>query len=340
MATEKQIYFPKSWILVIFYANLIFETRSFIRLVVFNGCLQLVETTSFLYDSASAEIFATVAKLGSFTQAAENLHIRQPSVSLLIKGLEREFGIELFGKLGNKVRLTAAGEGLLQDAEEILTKVDEIKERMDEIKGLKKGKISVGGSAIAAATFLPALVQRFRKKYPGVEVSLKMQSSNDLEKELLEGKLDVAIMGLPPQSPLLIPEPFLDDEIVTIASPKCSLSRKRSVPLELVAKEPLITTKKGDPVRNIVERAFAEKGLPFVAMLEVDVQSGIRDVVKSAVASGLGIGFVSKSAVVSDVKAGRLAILKVPKFRLKRTMYIAVHKNREHVSLVQLFVEF
>jgi DNA-binding transcriptional LysR family regulator len=285
------------------------------------------------------KIFAMVGRLKNFTQTADNLHVRQPSVSLLVKGLERELEAKLFEKLGNKVHLTLAGEKLLQRTEEILAKVDGIKEEIDEIKGLKKGKIRVGGSALAAASFLLGAVQSFRRRYPGVEVILKIQRSDSLEKRLLERELDVAIVGWPLRSPLLVGEPYRQEEIVVIAPPKHPLTKKRSVPLELIAKEPLISSEKGTFIRNMIEKRFAEEGLPFSPILEVDEQFGARDAVRRAVANGLCLGFLTKSHVVQDVAGGRLKVVKVPELNLKRTMYIAVHKKRLNSSLVQAFID-
>src|ERR1041385_208590 len=92
------------------------------------------------------KVFTTVAKIKSFTQAAERLGVRQPSVSLVIKDLEQDLEVRLFEKLGHKINLTAAGEILLQDAEDILAKAEGLKERMDELKGLKRGRLAVGRS--------------------------------------------------------------------------------------------------------------------------------------------------------------------------------------------------
>lgn len=285
-------------------------------------------------------IFATVARLRNFTQAAETLHIRQPSVSLMVQGLERELKVHLFQRLGNKMSLTAAGEKLLQQTEEILSRVNGIKEGMDEIKGLKRGKLSIGGSFTAGASFLPKAIQTFKKDYPAVDVILKIQRSETLEKNLLNGELHLAISGRSPTSPLLVATPYREEKIVAIAAPNHPLTKKRSVPLELIAKEAFVTNEKGTPVRDMVERAFAERGLPFSVALEVDVQLGSRDAIKNAVASGLCVGFSSMCHVVPEVKAGRLKILKVPEIELKRTMYITVHKEQRGSSLVQAFTDF
>ena len=286
------------------------------------------------------KVFLTVAKLKSYTLAAEKLRVRQPSVTLLVQGLERELKIKLFERLGNKIHLTRAGEELLLVADEIVGKAAGLKERVDEIKGLKKGKIAVGGSGIATATFLPLAVQSFKKEHAGIEVVLRIQRSDELERQLLSGELDLAILGRAPSSPLLLAEPYRDEEVSVIAPPDHPLAQMRLVSLALIAKEPLITYEKGTHIRDMVEARFSEAGIPFVPRLEVDHQLGARDAVKGTVAGGLGIGFLTKSHVVFDVKAGRLKMLKVPELNLKRTMYIAVHKNRKAVSLVQTLIDF
>lgn len=285
-------------------------------------------------------IFATVAKLGSFTQAAESLRVRQPSVTLLIQGLELEFGVKLFEKLGNRIRLTGAGEKLLQSAEDVLGELESLKNQMDEIKGLERGRIRIGGSALAAASFLPVAIQKFKKEHPGIEVILKIQRTDDLEEGLLDGELDIAIVSWVLRSTLLVGEPYREEEIVAIAPPKHPLARKRSVSLETLAREPLIAPGKGIRARELLEQKFAQEGIPFVPGIEIAAPFAVRDTIRNAVASGLGIGFVAKCHVLGDIKAGRVRLLKVPKPGWTRILYIAMHKNRQNSSLVRAFRDF
>jgi len=286
------------------------------------------------------KIFSTVAKLGSFTQAAENLHVRQPSVSLLIQGLQRELGVKLFERLGNQHCLTNAGEELLHRAEKILAEVEGIKEGMDEIKGLKKGKIRVGGVPIAMASFLLLMIQKFKKEHPDIEVVLKTQGNDGLEKELLEGGLDFAMLSWPPRSQLLLAEPYYEEEFVVIAPPKHPLVKRRNVSLEHIAKERFIAPGKGTPVRKQLEETFAKKAISFTPAIEINTQFGIRDAIRNAVASRLGIGFIAKCHVAGDIKAGRVKMLRVPELNLKRTIYIAIHQNRQASPLAQAFRDF
>jgi len=286
------------------------------------------------------KVFATVARLKNFSRAAEILHVRQPSVSLSIQGFQRELGAKLFDRLGKNMHLTRAGEEVFSRAEEILARADEIKEAIDEIKKLKKGSLSVGGSATAGATFLPGAVQAFKQVHPGVEVTLTIQRSGSLEKNLLEGSLDVAILGIPPHADAIAVEPYRHDEIVVVASPNHPLTKKRSVSLEHLAGEPLIMHEKGTFIRDRVEERFADKGLPFTVALEVNANFGARETIKKAVASGLGLGFLSKAFVASEIQTEQLRPLKVPEIEFKRMIYIAVHKNRKNSPFVHPFINF
>lgn len=286
------------------------------------------------------EVFTTVAKLKSFTAASEKLRVRQPSISLLVQSLSRELGVKLFERLGNKVYLTEPGKKLLQRAEEILTKVDVIWEGIEHIKGLKKGKLAIGGSATAAASFLPLLAQTFKANHPGLDVSLQVFQSEILQRKLLDGELDVAILSSRPRSHLLVSEPYYEEEIVVIAPPDHPLTKKRSVPLELLTKEPLITHEKNTPIRDMLEEAFDAGGLSFTPVLEVNYEWGARDAIRSAVASGVGIGFLPRCHVASDLAAGRLAELTVPSLALKQVVYVAFHKRKKSSSFVEAFVDF
>jgi len=286
------------------------------------------------------KVFATVAKFKSFTLAAEALRVRQPSVTLIVQALQRELDTKLFERLGNKIHLTPVGEELLREAEAIVTKAEGIKDKIDEVKGLKKGKISVGGSSIAAASFLPIAIHMYKKRHPGIEVTLSIQDSRGLGKDLLEGKLDVAILSLATRSPALVTELYREEDVVVIASPNHPLARKRSIPLKLLANEPLIVPERDNRIRDEIEQIFLDRGLSFTPAFEVNLRLGSRDAIKGAVARGLGIGFTSRPYITSDVKAGRLKTLKVVDFNLKRTMYITVHKSKQQSVHVQSFIIF
>jgi len=281
------------------------------------------------------EVFALVAKLQSFTNAAKELHVGQPSISALMTQLQKELGVKLFEKLGIKTRLTDAGKRLLERTENILGMVEKAKEEIEDLKGFKKGKISVGSAGIGTYILISA-IEQFKKRYPGVDISLTIENTGSLQQKLLNGEVDVAILGRTPRSPSIIVEPHHEEELVVIASPKHPLTHRRSVSLERLIDEPLIVYESDD--FGILTK-FAEKGLSLKPLLQIKLQMGSRDAVKSAVASGLGLSFLAKSHVLADVRAGRLKILKVPQLSVKRLVCIAVHKRRQNLPYVRAFAE-
>ena len=284
--------------------------------------------------------FATVAKEGSFTKAGNTLNISQPSVSALVIGLQKELKVKLFEKLGVKPHLTEAGRRLLLLGESVLATIEKIPDEMDQVKGLKKGRLAVGGSGFAGATLLPVTVQAFKKAFPSIEVKVIIQPSVVLEEKLLNGELDVALMGLAPKSRLIEAKTYREERVVVIAPPNHPLAKRRSVPLTLLAQESMVVDQKGTLSREMVEKVFIKKRLPFAPALEINVLSAGRDAIKSAVASGLGIGFIPEHCITVDVKSGLLKILNVADLKLKRSMYLAFHKKRRQNSLTQAFVDF
>jgi DNA-binding transcriptional LysR family regulator len=142
-------------------------------------------------------VFTKVAEVQSFTKAAKELRLTQPSVSSLVQGLVSELKYKLFERRGMKIALTPEGAVFLRRVGEALATIHGAQDEIDEIHGLKKGKIRVGGSALAAASFLPVAVQKFKQEHPGIDVCLKIERSRVLEKKLVEGDLDLAVLGWP-----------------------------------------------------------------------------------------------------------------------------------------------
>lgn len=285
-------------------------------------------------------VFAKVAEMQSFTAAAKALRLTQPSVSSLIQGLVDELEHELFERRGIKISLTPEGIVFLRRTREALGIIDGADDEIAELRGLKKGRISVGGSAIAGASFLPGAIQAFKQDYPGIQVVLGIHRSDALEKKLIEGEFDVVVLGWEPRAPVLRGALFGHEEIVVIAPPNHPLTKQATVSLKILSKEPLIIQQRGNLVRDMVEERFSARRLPFVPVLEVDVQVGGWETIKTAVASGLGIGFFSRCHVEWDVKAGRVKFLRVPELALKRPIYVALHRDRRDSALVRAFANF
>lgn len=285
------------------------------------------------------EVFAKVARLESFTKAARELRVGQPSVSALMIQLQKELGVKLFEKLGTASRLTAAGKNFLRKAQAALALTQEIKDEAAQVKTLKKGRLVVGGSGFAVTTLLPGALQAFKKAYPSIDVTLVVQSGNVLEDKLLAGEIDVAFLTDRPKSPSLAAAPYHEDTIVAVAAPDHPLARRRRVSLRVLAREPIIADGRKSYTREMVEALFHRNGLHFTPAIEMSVLSATRDAIKRAVANGMGIAFLSRHNVELDVEAGRLRVLQIPKLQLRRVMYLAFHKARRNPS-ASLFAQF
>ena len=285
------------------------------------------------------QVFATVVKEGSFTKAGKLLRIAQPSVSALLISLQKELGIKLFEKLGMRAHLTDAGRELLPLVQRALAIVEKIPETMSQVKALKKGRIRVGGAVLAAGSFLPVAVQEFKLAHPGIDVVLKIDRSAALERMLLDGDIDVALTSSLPYSRRLISGAFHEEKVVVITSPQHPLTKRRTVPIRLLANEPLITYEKGTMIRDRLEKIFTDNGMVLTPALQVDRERGGRDIIRTGVASGLGIGFISRCFVVGNLKAGRIKELNVPEINFNQTVYLNVCKNRASNPFVDLFTE-
>ncbi len=225
--------------------------------------------------------------------------------------------------------------------EDILARLAGLKEKVDEITGARKGKLIIVGSLLPGYSFLPLAVHKFSRQHPGIDVSLKVEGSSFIEKALLEGEIDIAIVSRVPQSSLLVVRNYRDEEIVVVASSNHPLAKKRSVSLGDLSKESFIMGKRGESqIRDDVESLFAKKGVSLSVGLEVSSSFGSGNVIRTAVIAGLGLGFIIRESVKWYTKAGQLKILIAPEIKLKRRIVVAVHKNRKKSQLVRAFDEF
>jgi DNA-binding transcriptional LysR family regulator len=284
------------------------------------------------------KVFATVAREGSFTKAGKFLDISQPSVSALVTGLQKELEVKLFNRLGTRPHLTEAGARLLELVRNALAAIERIPQELDQVNGLNGGSLAVGGSGFAGSTLLTIVVRAFKKSFPSTDIKVTIEGSPVLEQKLLSGDLDVALLGQPARASLLVAKPFRKERIVAVIAPNHPLARRRSVPLELVANEPLIIEARG-ATRDKVEALYEKNGFDFAPELVTNTVFGTREAIKTAVANGLGIAFISEHQILLDVRAGRLKILNVPDLGLNRAMYLAVHKARQS-PLLQRFIDF
>ncbi|MBI4561511.1 MAG: LysR family transcriptional regulator [Candidatus Rokubacteria bacterium] len=290
-------------------------------------------------DFRQLEVFAKVAQLGGFSKAAEALYLTQPTVSEHIRSLEEELGVRLLDRLGRGAVPTKAGQLLLSYAQRILELRREARQALEQFHGRMSGELVVGASTIPGEYVLPSLIGRFKEKYPDISISLLIGDTQRALDWLLEGKVEVALVGARiPQRSLEYQE-LMPDELVVVVSSAHPWHAKKTVTLDEVRAEPLIVRERGSGSRHALERALGEVGLDLGAFRVVG-EMGSTQAIKQAVKAGVGISLISKRAVEDECRAGLLCCVKVKDLRFSRFFYLATHRGRTRSPLAEAFRAF
>lgn len=281
------------------------------------------------------KVFESVARLGSFTRAAEELHLSQPAVSMQVKQLEESVGLPLFEQLGKKIYLTDAGREMHHYSREIGRQLQEAENVLEEMRGLKRGKLVI--SMVSNANyFIPRLLSVFCQRFPGIAVNLDVANREKLLKQLADNEMDLGIMGQPPEEADAVAEPFLDNPLVVIAAPTHPLAAEQHIPIARLEGETFLLREKGSGSRIAMERIFAQHGIAPPQGMEMSTT----EAVKQAVAAGMGLAVVSLHTVGLELETGRLAVLDVEDFPLLRHWYVVYRKGKRLSGVAQAFHDF
>lgn len=279
------------------------------------------------------ETFATVARLGSFSRAAEALHLTQPAVSLQIRQIADTLGLPLFEQLGRQVILTDAGEELQVTVRALECEWDRLESAIEGLKGLRRGKLRVA-LVNTAKYFLPRLLGAFTQCYPDLEIALEIGHRAQIVERLRQNLDDLTIMSLPPDDLPIVAIPFLDNPYVVIA-PLGHPAIGRKVPLAALAREDFLLREAGSGSRLAVDTHLQALGVRLRVRLSLASNEAIRDLV----AAGLGLAILSQHALGARPAQDGIAILDVEGFPLLRSWY-AVHRAGKRLSLpVQAFMK-
>ncbi|TMI82630.1 MAG: LysR family transcriptional regulator [Bacillati bacterium ANGP1] len=281
------------------------------------------------------KIFHTVARSGSFSRAAAELLISQPSVSIQVGDLERQFGTDLFEQVGKHVRLTEAGRVLDDYAARILALIDETRVAMDEVKGLRRGRLLLGATPTPGTYLLPALLGRFKEQYPSIEISLRLADTRRIQEMLLQRQLDLGLVGGSVSFPDLEAAVLLNDELVLVVAPSHPFATLPSVRVADLAGEPFILRERGSGNREAADEALHRAGVHVTPVFEVEGA----EMVKQAVAANLGLSILSRCAVELEVAAGRLRIVPIEGLRIERAISLLSRRDHRLPRVAQAFLE-
>jgi DNA-binding transcriptional LysR family regulator len=281
------------------------------------------------------KVFETVARQGSFTRAAEELYITQPTVSSQIKQLSKAIGLPLFEQIGKRLYLTDAGKELLHTCQEIFTQLDNFEMTVADLQGAKQGQLRLA-VITTAKYFVPRLLGSFCQKYPGIDISLQVTNHQEITRRMLENQDDLYIMSEPPQELDLNSEAFLSNPLVVVANKNHPLVGKENIALKNLNGESFIMREQGSGTRAAVQKLFTKQKVSVQVKLEL----GSNEAIKQAIAGGLGISVLSQHCLISEGITGELAILDVEKFPIKRNWYVAHLAGKQLSVIAQTFLDY
>lgn len=280
------------------------------------------------------EVFYAVARLGSFSRAAEELYTSQPNVSKHVRQLEAELGTALFHRLGGGIELTDAGRAVYHYAQQVLDLTAEMQRTLAELEGLERGYLRLGASSTPGLYLLPEMMAAFGRRYSGLEVSLSIGNSAAVVEGVLAGKTDLGFMGGFVETAGLQVQPFVADEVVLIAPPEHWLSGRTEVAARDLAGETFIVREAGSGTCQVMEGALERLGIHPRRRLELH---GC-EAVKRAVAAGLGLSFISRYAIGLELEQGVLTVLPGPGLTLPRQLYVISRKDARLSSAALAFL--
>lgn len=281
------------------------------------------------------EVFETAARLLSYTRTAETLHMSQPAVSMQIKQLEENIGLPLFEMLGKKLYLTDVGKEFYIYSKEIFQLLDEAETVVESMKGLHSGHLRVS-VATTASYFTTRLLAAFSKQFEGVQINLDVTNRESLRNQLEENEPDLVIMGQPPEDIEVDAQAFMSNPLVMVAPADHPLAKETNISLRRFADEHFVVRETGSGTLGAIERFFAEHDVPFHTGIEMSSNEAI----KQAVEAGLGLGIASIHTLELELETGRLVLLDVEDFPIRRQWYVVQRKGKRLSVVAQAFKKF
>jgi DNA-binding transcriptional LysR family regulator len=268
------------------------------------------------------ETFATVARLGSFSRAAEALHLTQPAVSIQVRQLTDTVGMPLFDQAGRSLRLTPAGEELLATTRSLDDVWNGFESAIDALRGLKRGTLRVA-LVTTAKYFLPRMLGAFCKRYPDISIELEIANRDRVVERLRHNEDDLYVMSYPPEDLDIVVHPFLDNEMVILA-PRGHWAAERSVSLAELAGESFLLREPGSGSRRAIDDFARQAGVT----LRVRLALGSNEALLELAGTGMGMAVISRHALGDRLEGEGLVILDVDGFPLHRPWNLVHLRNK------------
>lgn len=285
-------------------------------------------------DFDQLETFLEVARNMSFSRAAEKRFRTQPAISAQIRALEEEVGAKLIDRSGGKVALTAPGKAFLEYVDHTLEQRRAIINTLAEMEHVPRGEIVVAANEGTCLHILPEVFAEFKKLYPKVSVNVKRSEHTSILECIIDNSVDFGVVSLPVHDKRLTTVLIHRDELVIIASPKHPIAKLKSLLVADLARQALLVPKMGR-TRDTIERLFDDQKLRPTISMELDSS----ELMKRFVAVNVGIGFIARSNVEQDVRAGTLVEYPVPGSQIRRDLGLVFRKDKALSRAARAFID-
>jgi LysR family transcriptional regulator, low CO2-responsive transcriptional regulator len=279
------------------------------------------------------KVFEATARHGSFTRAAEEMFLTQPTVSMQVKQLTKAIGLPLFEQVGKKLYLTEAGKELFSTCKEIFTNLEQLEMTVANLKGMKQGKLRL---AVITTTkyFMPRLLGPFCQLYPGIDVALTVTNHEQVIDRLSNNQDDLYVLSQLPEHTDVQAHPFLENPLVVVAPRNHPLATERNIPLSRLVEEIFIMREPGSGTRRAFQQLLDGQELKVRVRLEL----GSNEAIKQAIAGQLGLSVLSRHTLLSDSQ--ELTILDVQGFPIHRQWYIVSLSGKQLSVVANTFLEY
>ena len=290
-------------------------------------------------DTRQLQAFCEVVERKSFSQAAERLGVTQPAVSLQVRSLEKRLGTQLLDRSGRRVEPTEAGLRLYRGAQRLLQlEEDLLSELAQEATGELEGTFEIGASTGPGGVVLSRLLCEFAEENPNLHVALSVFDTQTVVERVADRTLQLGVVGAAPRHRGVEYEPFVNDTVI-LACPPGHPFAGRTITLDELKGETLIVMQIGAGVRQMIDDELQRAGLRL-RDLDVRIELGLQESVTSAVRSGYGVTFISRSSVENDLAAGTLVEARVAELVLEREIYLVRATGRAETRAARAFVDF
>lgn len=285
------------------------------------------------WNPAHLRTLEEIAKRGSFSRAAEALHLSQPAVSLHIRQLEDQIGLPVLERVGKRAFPTTAGEIVLDHAARAFRELEGAARALERLRGVVAGRIRLGTGATASIHLLPPLLARVRARYPGLELIVRTGNAPEMARAVVNNELDVAVVTLPVNTRHLVTSPVFHDPLLAIAPGGSSFRPGRAVTAVELARHPLMLYEPGGTIRRVIDDWFRRAGvMPRVAM-----ELGNEEAIKKLVGAGLGLSIIPAIATRDEARAKTLLALRLDP-PLARRLGVVRRRDKPSSPALEVFL--